>query len=46
MSTRLVFAHQPAETGYISVQNSGELPLARSSFSRKTKRVIEQGAHR
>jgi len=45
MSTRLVFAHQPAKTGYIGVQNGGELPLPRRSFSRRARRVIEQGAH-
>src|SRR6516164_5351230 len=46
VGTRLVFAHQPAETGYIRVQNCGELPLPRSSFFRRTRRVIEQGSHR
>src|SRR6516165_7262222 len=46
VGTRLVFAHQPAETGYIRVQNCGELPLPRSSYFRRTRRVIEQGSHR
>ena len=32
MRARLVFAHQPAETGYIRMQNGGEFPLSEREF--------------
>jgi len=46
MRASLILAHKPAETGHIGMQDGGKLPFLRRSFSRKTRRVIEQGAHR
>ncbi len=46
MRAGLILAHQPAETGHIRMQDGGEFPLPRGNFLRRTRRVIEQGAHR
>jgi hypothetical protein len=46
MRACLIHTHQPAETDYIRVQNGGEFPLPGRRFTRETRRVIEQGAHR
>jgi hypothetical protein len=32
MGTGLILTHQPAETGYIGMQDGGELPLSRAGF--------------
>jgi hypothetical protein len=46
MRARLILAHQTAKTDHICMQDGGKFPLPRGSFSRRMRRVIEQGAHR
>jgi hypothetical protein len=46
MRAGLIFAHQPAETDHIGMQNGGELPFPRRRVPRRTRRVINQSAHR
>ena len=46
MRTGLILTHQPAEPGYIGMQDGGELPLPGGRFHRRIRWVIDQWAHR
>ena len=46
MRAGLILAHQPAEPDHIRMQDGGEFSLPGGRFPRRTRRVIEQGAHR
>jgi hypothetical protein len=45
MRAGLILTHEPAKTGYVGMQDGCELSFRGRRFTRRTRRVIEQGAH-